>query len=299
MISKIVLIALVIVALITSSYLFYILYQDYYSPAINFKINYAQLENQSSYSTELQFYPNMRFKDTRLSYTIDSSCDSGKIEDMQQAFDYINNKTGILDFYPSANGEIEIFCGEEYQKGDLFVAGEGGPVWANTGMYNLIQNGTILLLSSESCSNGVAIHELLHVFGFNHSTNKNSIMYPISSCNQVVTRDIILELDRLYSIKPLPELYFEEINATRKGRYINLNFIVKNRGLDDGNNVSVILYVDNKEKDIFNLGEIEPGAGKIFYVENDRVSGNSLKLEINSLNEDMDISNNQAALTLT
>ena len=60
------------------------------------------------------------------------------------------------------------------------------------------------------------LHELMHVFGFNHSMDSNSLMYPyLTSCNQKLDNSIIEELIRLYSIPNLPDLYFENISAIK------------------------------------------------------------------------------------
>ena len=83
-----------------------------------------------------------------------------------------------------------------------------------TGRYNVITNGTVLLYKETNAQNcdwaNVELHELIHVFGFGHSNNSNSLMYPyLENCNQKLDDSIIKELTRLYSEENLADLYFD------------------------------------------------------------------------------------------
>jgi|WetSurMetagenome_2_1015567.scaffolds.fasta_scaffold201218_1 hypothetical protein len=299
MIGKLVIIILVAIILGLLGYVSYDFYINNYSQTHDFRANYSVSE-KPSYSSDLQFYPDMRFVATNLSFSIGSECSSVKTENMMWAFNYLENVTGIISFYSSEEGDIKVSCAEGYQQGELFVAGEGGPeTIINSTLFNVIVKGKILLLSSDRCSEKVALHELLHVFGFKHSDNPNSIMYNLSSCNQQITEDIIDEIKRLYSIPVLPDLYFSSVSGTKKGSYANLNFSVRNQGLAEASNVSVEFFSDGKKINEESLGRIEPGAGKIFSIKNLRVSSaTSISLVISGGNE-LDKSNNQAELILS
>ncbi|MEX2017229.1 MAG: hypothetical protein WD876_02045, partial [Candidatus Pacearchaeota archaeon] len=76
-----------------------------------------------------QFYPMMRFPTPDISYRIDD-CPLGKKEDMQRAFEIVDEKT-ILSFYPASNSEEEdiyVTCDSGSKiEGRFFIAGEGGP----------------------------------------------------------------------------------------------------------------------------------------------------------------------------
>jgi hypothetical protein len=247
----------------------------------------------------LQFEKNMRFDHINLSYSIESNCDAKRIKGMIAAFNYLESKS-TLTFYQSSNADINVNCSEEKLKQEEYdIAGEGGPEGdiTQTNLFSIIYKGKIILMQSDTCQENVALHELLHVFGFEHSDNPKSIMYNISSCNQVLTNDIINEINRLYSIPALPDLYFEDISAVKKGSYLNFNFTVRNQGLTDSENVSVILYSDNKQSDSFSLGKIVAGAGKIELIKNERVSSDNLKLII-SAGDEINQENNIAELTL-
>ncbi len=148
----------------------------------------------------MQFYKNMRFPDSTISYKIEN-CPLQKTNDMENSFKIISNLTS-LRFYPAdQNQEILITCKERTVIEDgLFIAGEGGPTKiVSEKNFNVILNGEILLLRESDCPTpNVEIHELLHVLGFNHSANSKNIMYPISRCGQTIGEDTIELLNNLY-----------------------------------------------------------------------------------------------------
>jgi hypothetical protein len=246
-----------------------------------------------------QFYPNMRFPDTKMSYKIESMCDKQKTNAMISAFKIISEKVN-LTFYEAETPEIDITCSEEYQKEDYFVAGEGGPSKIlNSELFSVILEGKIILLYSGECPGNVALHELLHVLGFNHSSDKNNIMYLITSCNQKISNDMINELKTIYSFPSLPDLYFENVTASKKGIYLNIDFIIRNQGLSSSKNTTVVLYADDKEIKNFDLKEVEISAGKIISAENIRISYGAKLLKLVILNgEELNMDNNQINLTL-
>ena len=62
-------------------------------------------------NTPLQFYENMRFPDTKISYKIEN-CPLQRKNDMEWAFDIMEEET-ILEFYPvSYNEQITVTCEE-------------------------------------------------------------------------------------------------------------------------------------------------------------------------------------------
>lgn len=295
---------ILIVMILALLYLSYNAYTLFYSSPVQFHVNYTKLESQPSYAGDLQFYPDMRFNHSNLSYYIGEECPDNKKQDILSAFSFLHNKT-LLNFYPSNNEDIEVRCGKEYEQAQgLVIAGEGGPeTIINTTLFEIIVKGKILLLYSQSCPfmpYNIALHELLHVLGFKHSENPGSIMYNLSSCDQALTNDIVNEIDRLYSIKPLPDLYFEDIKAQKKGAYIDINFSVRNRGLTGAQEINVSLFTDSSELESFDLGDIEAGAGKILNVENIKVSFKTASLEVVIVDgEELNKENNKAVLALT
>jgi len=230
--------------------------------------------NQSSFASDFQFYPNMRFSGKNLKYNIDISCNQKKIENIQKAVNELGQETELLEFFPAGRDEAEIFfsCSENEQTevpGHYFIAGEGGPTSIiNTSLFYIINEGKVLLFYEKSqCNNhNVELHELLHVFGFKHSENKDSIMYHTTLCNQVLTNDIIEELKKLYSTPSLPDLYFSDIGAEKQGHYLNFNITIKNQGLKEAESVILQLYAQDKKIDEFDFKTIASGEGRILTV---------------------------------
>lgn len=232
----------------------------------------------------MQFYTDMRFSKLPVSYSISNECTEEKAEQMQRAIDIMSNET-IVSFIPieSNNSDMAIRCRDiddkEIKMKDYYVAGEGGPrEIINTSLFNVIVKGEILLLRESQCPEPlVSVHEILHVLGFGHSINQLSIMYNISDCKQKLTRDIIDELKRLYSIESLPDLYFRDINATKAGRYLSFSVEVRNRGLINSENTTLAVYVADEKAGSFDIDLIEIGGGVVLKVSNLRLPERNAK----------------------
>lgn len=224
--------------------------------------------------TANQFIPNLRFNHNDLTYYSDGSCSLDKMQRMKEAFEIIQNKTKIISFRVGvADSDIFISCSDKEVENskNVFIAGEGGPrEYVNSTIYPIIIRGEILLYKSSDCKSPVVeLHELLHVFGFNHTSNEKDIMYPyIVGCNQVLSQEYIDDLISLYSIKPTSDLYFGDVNASEAGRYLNFNLSVINRGMIAEQNASVEVYVGSESLGRFYLDGIDLGAGKEFRVGN-------------------------------
>jgi len=222
----------------------------------------------------ITFYDNIRFKRNNISYSVSQDCNLARVNDSREAFKILQDST-ILKFYEAgnnANAEINIYCSEKIKemRDNYFVAGEGGPDFMiNTSEYNVIVNGTVLLYKDNACDNPiVAIHEILHVIGFRHSTDKNSVLYTASDCKQEITKDIIDEINYLYKDSTLPDLKFTQLTAKRQGAFLNFESEIKNTGLLNAENVSLSLYAGANLINKYNLGNIDLGEGKIFRVSN-------------------------------
>src|SRR3989338_5010587 len=101
----------------------------------------------SSTEESMQFYENLRYSESRISYRI-QDCTLQKADEMTTAFEIIESKT-ILDFYPVSNKEeILITCESQTKfEGEFFVAGEGGPTnITQSGNFNVIHKGGIILI---------------------------------------------------------------------------------------------------------------------------------------------------------
>ena len=265
----------------TSSYLFYLVWPSKATQLI--KINGSQEDTLDNFniSGNVQFYKNMRFPDKEITYKFEDKCQTKKKEQVSEAFDIIASKTILKFLHSQENGEITITCSElppEPEQKGHFIAGEGGPTEIiNTSLYAVILAGKISLFRPERCERpNIEIHEILHALGFDHNSNKNSILYPILDCSQKIDDYIINELNALYLQKSLPDLKIKELNASKSKIYLNFHIEIINQGLKNSENATLGIYSNGKLVNNFDLGPIEIGTTKIFEVNNLKVK-NSLK----------------------
>ena len=293
-----------LVLLIILGFLGYKLYSIYQTLPINPKE--LIIENASNgYDTGNviadQFASNMRFNHNSITYFIASDCDGIKRDKMLEAFSILEEETEIISFFEDGeDADIIIACSDiEIQKDEnLFIAGEGGPSkYINNTIYPLILKGRIFLYRSGDCiAPLVEMHELLHVFGFDHSEDKTDIMYPNSDCSQALKQKYIQSLKELYSIPAKADLYFKDSNnLVKAGSYLNFEVTVVNQGIIDAKTVSLTAYADNKQLESFDLKDIKVGEGQKFSVQNLKLpSPNSkgIELRISSPTQEYDLGNN-------
>ncbi len=226
-----------------------------------------------------QFYPNMKFNHNQISYHLDNNCEEKKKQKMLEAFEELTKKVNIITFYPTTNNpDIDVTCTKEVKEPNSekhFVAGEGGAKEIiDTGKFNVITNGIILLyenkIKSVECDYpNVQLHELMHIFGFDHLTDKNSLMYPfIESCDQKLDDSIIEKLNKLYSQPNLPDLYFVEVKSTKKGIYLDFSLTIKNSGSIDSENTKLSILDDEELAEEFDLEKFKLGSGISLEIEN-------------------------------
>ena len=256
----------------------------------------------NSYGNEsMQFYENMRYPGKDISYRI-QGCPLSKSDEMKNSFEIIDNLT-VLDFYPVAsNEEISVTCDSKAKfDGDLFIAGEGGPInITKAGYFNVIQSGAITLIRESKCENpNVGIHELLHALGFDHSENPNNIMYPVSKCSQTIGQDIPDTINQLYSFPSLPDLTLENVSATMSGRYLDLNLSIRNQGLKDSLGTKVEIYADGEIVKEIEFESLGIGQGRRILINNIFIlqkSIDELRFSIKTDFEELDKENNEVIL---
>ena len=272
----------------------------------NFSLGGIDKLNLTNYSTSMQFYPNMRFPTTDISYKIDSSCPLGKKYNMQQAFRRIENVTA-LNFYPvNSNQQISITCDSRNmfdRESDTFIAGEGGPTnITRTNNFNVIFSGQVLLIRDSQCTKpNIATHELLHVLGFKHSKNPNNIMYPYTKCRQTLGEDIPNLINELYSFPSYPDLSFENVSAKLHGRFLDTNIIIRNNGLSNSGIAVINIYADGKIIKSFNINPLDIGDGRITKIQNifvTRLNVKELEFEISTSFNELDKKNNKIKLEI-
>lgn len=255
--------------------------------------------------SKLQFYPNMRFSKMPVSYWISSECSNTKETDTKDAMAIISSKTGgLVSFLQKADektADIAVTCSKTRTQieEDYYIAGEGGPTEVyNVTDYAVIVHGEITLIEDSQCPNpNVAIHELLHVFGFDHVENRSSIMYKTSYCNQQIDAEIVNELMRLYLIKSMPNLVLKVINATAKGPYLDFSLSILNKGLVDSEATDLSIYADNKFAQKIEIEPLKIGQGIFLSMENLKMTkrnAQEIKFLVDSTNsiEELDEADN-------
>jgi hypothetical protein len=254
---------------------------------------------------DLQFYPNMRFSYNEISYFIDESCDNEKSDRIKEALEHLEQEIGNINFYESSHEpNIKAKCNETLMRDyeDMggkkhFILGEGEPTSIiQTGLFYVIEGGVIFLFYDEPMCGFpiVELHELLHAFGFQHTSDKKSIMYPIASCDQELTNEIKNEMKRLYSIESLPDLKFMNLSVVKQGNSLNFHVKIINQGLVDAEEVELFVYAypSGEKIERFDLETLEYGSGKSLKVEMRLpFRTNRIKFEI-SAGEELNYDNN-------
>ena len=252
----------------------------------------------------------MRFDSANISYYLFSDCNAEKKQGMKEALNILKNETGVLDFHEilfydnNHPPQISVYCSEYKKKNqnNSFVAGEGGPDrLLNLSLYPLIISGEVYLYQNNKkleCEYPIVeLHELLHVFGFDHLNSSSSVLYPYLSCEQRLNNKITARMVEIYEREPLAEIYFEKANVSKGGIYLNFEVEIFNRGLIVAKNVQLDLYEIESYKKIgnFSLGDIEPGITKTikltnFVLPSNRI--NRIELRLTSETQEYFIKNN-------
>lgn len=247
---------------------------------------------------DLQFYKNMRYPSSDISYKIADSCTIQKRYDAELAINILNNQTDITLYPVNNDEEIIIECEDKIRVEErFFIAGEGGPInITRTENFNVILKGGVLLLRDSKCERpNIVLHELLHAFGFDHSSNPKNIMHSISKCNQVIGDDLINTINELYSIPSNPDLTFGNVSAAMHGRFLDLNVSIRNHGLGDSENSNLIIYVDGKKIKEVPINEMQIGYGISMTFQNlliKQINVDLITLKINYGFEELDKNNN-------
>ncbi|HLA23424.1 MAG TPA: matrixin family metalloprotease [Candidatus Nanoarchaeia archaeon] len=257
-----------------------------------------------NFSDAEQFYDNMRYQKKVISYSI-NDCPLSKQDEMERAFEIVSNLT-VLEFYSVNSGEeISVTCDSKtrFDEEKRFIAGEGGPSKIiQSGDFNVILNGDILLIRESKCPRpNIAIHELFHALGYNHSENPGSVMYSVTNCEQEVEDDLIKSVNEIYSFPSNPDLVFENVSATMNGKYLDANMTIKNIGLIDSNAGKVVIYADEKQIHEVELSVMGVGRGFTISVWNvyvPKISISEIKFAIVYNQEELQKNNNKIILKI-
>lgn len=269
-------------------------YQDYI----------ANLTN-SAPSKSIQFYPNMRYKEPTIPYTLSQNCSQIKKNDIESAFRILESKTPLLFIQDDSDPSLFITCRSTPIKPDQeghYIAGEGGPTKViNTSRFAIILAGEVAIFRDEKCeSPQVALHEILHALGFDHNNNKSSIMNPITECDQQIDLYILQEISRLYATPSLPDISIETIKANKTGRELNFELVAINQGLRTVDNVNLELTSNGKTLASYNLGKFDMGTRKKYSVTRERIPGDAKEIQFRLITnlQELESNNNHASIRL-
>lgn len=141
------------------------------------------------------------------SFSNENSSDQVKCQDFQkgrarQAFNLIQNSTNNLVSFAEVEGQADIVVrcyGAKAESPMYMLAGEGG--YSSYG--NIIENGTLNFYTHLNCGTwpDLEMHEILHVFGFQHKDDESSIMNPVAKKCDLgkIDDDILNSLRETYS----------------------------------------------------------------------------------------------------
>jgi|TARA_B100001971_G_C18139178_1_gene509383 hypothetical protein len=271
---KEILVGILILALIALSSI--LVYQLYPSSPLEFYLEELPADDlpEVYYGDTPVFMENLRFNHNNISYFIEPSCPDNRKSRMKEALEIFQNEVEIITFNEimSEEADISIGCSDNYIDlgEDIFAAGEGGPSRIiNTSHFKTIEKGKISLYKESKCEYPVVeLHEISHVFGFDHTENKKSVMYPTAICGQRITKDMVDLLKTLYSIKPLPDAKIKEISAIKIGKYLDFNITISNEGLIDIGEINLTISTEGEEIEVFPLNELGIGYIRTLQVKN-------------------------------
>ncbi len=265
---KIIFFVLVLAAVGYFGYDYYLSYSG--SQPLSFELG----KNISAPNELTQFVPDMRFESGRISYYINTDCSLKQKINMIYAMDLLTNATDIISFYTKDKDKAEIFisCSEVAYSGekDVFAAGEAKPTeYLNLTYYPLIKKGKITISKQFNCDYPVLeMHELMHVFGFDHLNDSTSLMYPYADCNRTLDKPLIKMLKTLYADKPVAELLLENIKVSKSQKYLNFTLDITNQGLKVAEGVVLEVYVGKTLIDSGAVGTVEIGQPQLIGVNN-------------------------------
>ena len=254
-----------------------------------------------------QFYPNMRYVNRTITYEVASECSATKRASIQSAFLQLEQMTVLRFTQRDYRPEIIYLCSNlpsDPESIGHFVAGEGGPTQIiNTTQYAVILAGKVSLYRPEKCESPIiALHETLHALGFDHTSEKKSIMFPITDCEQKVDQFIIDQLNMLYEREPAPDITIEKVDAKALGRYLDFEISIANYGLMDARNVTLAISTPSEFVKSFPMDEIGLGQRKTLTASNVRIPRGvehlTFAIRVGHSENELSYNNNNATLKL-
>ncbi len=213
------------------------------------------------------FADNLRFNHNAISYSISDNCTDVRRSAMTRAFNIFAEEMGIISFHGvRSDADIEVKCSDDHIPlgENLYAAGEGGPSRIiNASVFKTIEKGEILLYNDPRCDYPVVeLHELCHVFGFDHSMDPKNTMYNISKCDQRISEEMVMLINYLYSIEAAPDAAITNVEAIKRGRYLDFNVTILNEGLIGIESINLSIFADGEFIQDMDFGEIGIGYGR-------------------------------------
>lgn len=242
-------------------------------------------------SESKQFYPNMRFSSNDLGYMIEPVCSEENKLKIIEGLKEIDDKTSLLSFHPSNTPDIIYECTSKSptteERKNHVVAGAAKPRFINASKFFVIQQTNISLFVEETCDRPIVIiHETLHALGFDHVNDEDNIMYPIAKCDQEIKQDTVDEIDRLYAIPSEPDLVIVQLTANTTRRYLNFGINISNFGLDDANDVKLVISGQDGVIEEFEMQNIGVGQTKILNVQNLHIPASNEGIKFTAIDRD-------------
>ena len=205
---------------------------------------------------------------------------------------YTNDFISAMDIWESAIDNLITFSQTTDTSADIAaswvsnfassskeVTGDTRIRYIDTGSYELITSAQIQILRSyaggqfdDTDMTNIAMHELGHVLGLEHSNSTNDVMYPVleipSKRLMQISPSYSEFLHQVYQTQPNPDLsFYRNVNATkfseksilRESFYFNVSFAVKNVGLSDSPATSVSVFTDENFIIDQAIPSLEPG----------------------------------------
>ena len=125
-------------------------------------------------------------------------------------------------------------------------------------------------------------------------------MFPVTNCKQTLDKEIVEEINKLYSPPSLADLAIEKIEANKTGRYLNFELMIGNSGLKKLNSATIEIIVEDEIIKTFTIGEVDIGAKRRLTVSNLRLPRNADEIKFSAKTSEPEITkeNNEAIIKI-